>query len=130
MRHPSLEKWEDKLRKIFYQIDDILEDKYGGLYPLKPGRKPRGVAPTNDADGLFDLGVNFSGGFGSQLGPGYVFRVGIATLEHIPPTVRAEIESFTIELIREKLKEAFPENELSVSRDGNIFKIYGDLSLN
>ena len=129
MRHPALEKWEIRLRKVFDEVDHQLEDRYGRLYDLKPSRRDRGEATTSDADGLFDLGVNFTGGFGSNFGSGYVFRVGIATLDHVPPTVRSEIESVTLELVKSRLSQEFPEKQLSLERDGNVYKIFGDLSL-
>jgi len=42
-----MEEWENTLKEIFNEIDDYLEDMYGGLYPLHPSRSSRGA--THDA---------------------------------------------------------------------------------
>jgi hypothetical protein len=128
-RNPVLEQWEDKLNEVFYNVDHYLEETYGSLYPLKPSRAPRGEAPTPDADGLFDLGVSFAAGFGSKYGPGYVFRVRFETLQPIDDKVRADIEADAIRAIRAELPLAFPDRSLEVVKDGAIYKIIGDLSL-
>lgn len=129
MRNPRLEEWEQKLNVIFFEIDGYLENRFGKLFPLKPSRLPRGQGPTPDADGLFDMGVSFSAGFGSKFGPGYVFRVTLATNEDIPGDLKSEIEDTVLLKLREMLPKAFPNNELVVERDGSVFKIFGDLGL-
>lgn len=129
MKNPLLEKWEDKLQKIFNRIDIILEDKYGELYPLRPNRPARGNGVTPDADGLFDLGVSFSAGLGSTKGPGYVFRVKLATLQRVPEDLIEKIEDEVVVLLQEELPGEFPGKHLRVARDGAVYKVFGDLDL-
>ncbi len=129
MRNPLVEKWEEKLQKIFNNIDKILEEKYGHLYPLRPNRPGRGKGVTPDADGLFDLGVSFSAGLGSEFGPGYVFRVKLATLRKVPENLIEKIEDEVVELISKELPIEFPGKELQVARDGHVYKIFGNLDL-
>lgn len=123
-------KWEDKLQDIFNRIDHVLEEKYGELYPLSPNRPAHGKGVTPDADGLFDLGVSFSAGIGSQFGPGYVFRVKLATMQRVPENLIEQLENEVLELLRAELPREFPGKGLDVARDGNIYKIFGDLDLN
>ncbi len=129
MRNPLVEKWEDKLQKIFNRIDHILEDKYGHLFPLRPNRPERGEGVTPDADGLFDLGVSFTVGLGSQFGPGYVFRVKLATLRMVPEELVEQIEEEVVGLLSEELPAQFPGKDLRVARDGHVYKIFGNLDL-
>lgn len=129
MRNILVEKWEAKLQEIFNQIDQDLEDVYGDRFPLAPNRPPRGQSPTPEGDGLFDLAVTFSAGIGSPLGPGYVFRVRMATPARVPPELVAEVEGEVLARLRVALPIAFPGRDLRVERDGNQFRIFGDLSL-
>jgi len=130
LKNPLLEKWEERLQDIFDKIDHILEEKYGHLYPLRPNRPAHKQGVTPDADGLFDLGVSFTVGLGSQLGPGYVFRVKLATLNRVPEELQEQIEDEVIQLLQKELPTYFPGKELKVGRDGKVYKIYGDLDLN
>lgn len=130
MKNPLLEKWEDKLQDIFNRIDRILEEKYGSLYPLSQNRPPHGRGVTPDADGLFDLGVSFSAGIASQFGPGYVFRVKLATLQRVPDSLIEQFENEVLELLQQQLPAEFPGKDLKVARDGRVYKIFGDLDLN
>ncbi len=130
MKNPLLEKWEDRLQDLFDRVDRALEIKYGELYPLRPNRPGHGRGVTPDADGLFDLGVSFSVGIGSKYGPGYVFRVKLATLERVPAELVEKLENEVIELLMQELPREFPGKELKVARDGHVFKIFGDLDLN
>lgn len=129
MKNPLLEKWESKLQKIFDHIDGILEEKYGDLFPLRPNRPASGEGVTPDADGLFDLGVSFSAGLGSKKGPGYVFRVKLATLHRVPEELIEKIEDEVVVLLQDALPAEFPGKSLSVARDGLVYKVYGDLDL-
>lgn len=130
MKNPLLEKWEEKLQKIFNRIDHVLEERYGDLYPLRPNRPLHKRGVTADADGLFDLGVSFSVGLGSKLGPGYVFRVKLATLQRVPKDLQEKLEDEVIGLLQDELPKEFPGKELKVARDGLIYKVFGDLDLN
>jgi len=129
MEHRKRLLWESTLKKIFIKIDEYLEEKYGQSYPLHPARARRGLTANNAYDGLFNVGASFSAGMGSQHGPGYVIEVRMVTLNHIPAEVRVEIEDVVVDYLKRELPVEFPERELQVARDGDIYKIYGDLSL-
>ena len=129
VRHVKTIAWEQKLKKVFDRIDDILEKKYGDMYPLHPARPERGETSNKEHDGLFDLSAVFSAGFGSEHGRGYIVRSRIATLAEVPPEVAEKIEEEVAEMLRKELPEAFPGRNLDVTRDGHILKIQGDLSL-
>jgi hypothetical protein len=130
MKNPLLQKWEDKLQCIFDRIDDQLEEKYGDTYPLRFNRPPRGCGVTPDTDGLFELNVSFSLGIASQLGPGYVFRVKLATMSRVPQEFMTKIEDEVVDMLKIELPKEFPNRDLKVARDGKTYKIYGDLDLN
>jgi len=129
MRHPNLIQWETRLKAIFDKIDDFLEDKYGKLYPLHPSRAPRGSTSNKEHDGLFNIGASFSAGFGSEHGAGYVVEIRMATLSHVPLDVRKQIEKDVIEILNRELDVQFPNKILDVTKDGDVYKIHGDLSL-
>lgn len=130
VKNPLLQKWEDKLQGIFDKIDEKLENKYGEEFPLAPNRPAKGKGVTPDADGLFDLGVAFSVGLISEIGPGYVFRVKMATLANIPEQFTEKVEDEVVELLTLELPKEFPGKNLQVSRDGKVYRIHGDLNLN
>lgn len=125
----KLEEWEGRLYTLLREIDGVLEDKYGKLYPLHPARPERGETANPQYDGLFRITASYSAGYGSKLGPGYIFRVEFVTFENVAESRRKQIEEEAISMAEEGLKRVFPERELSVARDGNVIKIYGDLSL-
>ncbi|MGI5867836.1 MAG: hypothetical protein ACOX9C_00120 [Kiritimatiellia bacterium] len=127
--NPKLAQWEAKLHKLLRKIDHHLEDRYGDALPLHPSRPGRGTAANPQYDGLFRVTAAFSAGYGSRLGPGYIFQVEIVTLSQVPSEVREKIEREAADMLRAKLPEAFPDRELFVERDGPVFKIHGDLSL-
>jgi hypothetical protein len=129
MRHPETMKWEKKLKEIFDEIDDYLENKYGSEYALHPARAPRGTTANKEHDGLFNIGASFSTGLGSEYGPGYVLEIRLVTLSHVPEHVRDRIEEEVVEILKDKLQGKFPGKSLRVVRDKNVYKIYGDLSL-
>ena len=122
-----LESFEDTLHGVLSEIDGALEERWGARWPLHPARP--GTAANPQYDGLFRVTASFSAGFGSALGPGYVFRVELSTLRNVPPEVRAEIEEEAARLLRAGLARAFPGRDLRVDRDGSVYKIHGDLSL-
>lgn len=130
MKNPLLQKWEDKLQGIFDRIDEELENKYGNTFPLRANRPEKGHGVTPDTDGLFELGVSFSLGIGSKIGPGYVFRVKLATMNKVPQEFTSKIEEEVIQMLGKELPKEFPDKELKVAKDGHIYKIYGDLDLN
>lgn len=128
-RHPRAEEWEERLKGVFDRIDDHLEERYGHLYPLHPSRPSRGGTADREQDGLFNVGAAFAAGYGSRHGPGYVIEVRMATLSRVSAELREQIEKEVAELLRNDLPKAFPGRELKVERDGPVYKIVGDLSL-
>ncbi len=128
MNDPRFQKWDDQLKAIFSAIDETLEDEYGGLYPLHPARPPRGGTANPSSNGLFNVGASFTAGYGSEKGRGYAVDIHMSTLSNVPGVVRREIEKRAQELLRQKLDQAFPKKELHVERDGNVIKVFGDLS--
>ncbi len=130
MKNPLLQKWEDKLQGIFDRIDDQLEEKYGDAYPLRFNRPARGCGVTPDTDGLFELGFSFSLGLTSQIGPGYVFKVKVATMNRVSSDFMEKVENEVIDMLKAELPKEFPNRDLNIAKDGKNYKIYGDLDLN
>jgi hypothetical protein len=128
MQH-YLEKFDKKLKNLFDEVDDHLEEKYGDRYPLHPRRARRGMTSNKAHDGLFNVGAAFSAGFGSEHGRGYVLDIDMVTLKDVPGTVEEEIENEAVDFIRRSLPRYFPDRDLRVERDGRTFKIIGDLRL-
>jgi hypothetical protein len=124
-----VEGWEKTLKKVFDEIDDVIEERFGSLYNLHPARPKRGSTANREQDGLFDIGASFSAGFGSAYGRGYVVDVGMVTLDRVPDAIKDHIQDQVVALLREKLPVFFSDRELEVEKDGNVFKIIGDLSL-
>jgi hypothetical protein len=129
MRHPSVLRFEAKLKEAFDQIDHELEATYGHRYPRQAVRPESGVTGNPEMDGLFNVGAAYSVGYGSQLGEGYLVDVRMATWATVPAAEQEEIEARVVERLRDLLPIAFPGRHLAVDRDGHVFKIYGDLSL-
>ena len=128
MEREDISDWERRLKRLFDEIDDRLEDTYGPLFSLHPSRARRGSTANKEHDGLFDVGASFSPGYGSSLGRGYVVDVDVVTLQAVPDRIREQIEADVHRLIRERLPDYFPGRDLRVGRDGNLIKIHGDLS--
>ncbi|GBU27840.1 hypothetical protein R84B8_01381 [Treponema sp. R8-4-B8] len=129
MWHPKIIEFDNRMKKLFDEVDNFLEDLYGDRYPLHPTRPARGETANPEADGLFNIGAIFTPGYRSELGRGYIIDVSISTLEKVDDSIRREIYETAAEKIRELLPLHFPERELTVCRDGNHFKIQGDFSL-
>ncbi|MFW5811908.1 MAG: hypothetical protein ACOCWS_02900 [Alkalispirochaetaceae bacterium] len=129
MSHHSLRSFEKKLKQLFDEVDDYLEERYGGEYPLHPARPKRGKTSSKSHDGLFNIGASFSPGYGSEHGRGYVIDVEMVTLSNVTDEREEEILTDAAEKVDSLLKKYFPDRELSVRRDGSLFKIVGDLSL-
>ena len=129
MRHPRAEDWEARLQEALDKVDVALEAEYGARYPLHPARLPHGQAASRKYDGLFQLGASYSAGFGSSLGPGYILDIRMVTLSQVPEGERSAIIGRALELLRAELKAAFPDTDLRIDRDGDVYKLHGDLSL-
>jgi len=129
IKHPSLVQWEKKLKAVLDALDDLLEEKYGEQFRLHPARPDRGKTSNKAHDGLFDIVASFSMGTGSEHGKGYVVDVHMATLDHVPQNVKAEIEGVSLQYLRKELPGYFPGKNLQISKDGHVIKIHGDLSL-
>jgi len=129
MWHPKTVEFDERLKKLFDEVDDYIEDRYGERYVLHPVRPVRGETSNPEADGLFNVGANFTPGYGSELGRGYIIDISMSTLEKVDEGVRREIYEAAAEKVKELLPLHFPERELTVRRDKNHFKIQGDFSL-
>jgi len=129
MWHPKTAEFDDRLKKLFDEVDDYIEELYGDRYALHPVRPERGETANPEADGLFNIGANFTPGFGSELGRGYLIDVSMSTLEKVDEDIRREIYEAAAEKTKELLPLHFPERELTVKRDKNHFKIQGDFNL-
>jgi hypothetical protein len=129
MWHPKMIEFDERIKKLFDEVDEFIEDLYGDIYPLHPVRPARGETANPEADGLFNIGANFTPGFGSDLGRGYFINVSIATLEKVDECLRQEIYETVANKVRELLPLHFPERQLTVCRDKNQYKIQGDFSL-
>jgi len=124
-----MEEFDNRMKKLFDEVDDFIEDQYGGSYSLHPTRPARGVTANPEADGLFNIGANFTPGYGSELGRGYLIDVSISTPDKVDEDIRREIYEAAANKVRELLPIHFPERMLTVRRDKNHFKIQGDFSL-
>ncbi len=129
MNNPYMAEWEGTLKKIFDEIDDYLEDKYGYLYPLHPARAQRGITSNKSSDGLFNIGAAFSAGFGSKYGRGWVVDVHMVTLSKVPEKIKKEIYIEVTGKLKHLLEEYYPGKDIKVAKDGNVFKIFGELGL-
>ena len=114
---------------LFAEVDRRLEDRWGDAFPLHPNRPARGETEDSGMDGLFEAAADFTPGFGSQRGRGYIVSIRVATLERVPPERYEGFLDEANETLRELLPRYFPERDLDVVRDGPRFKIIGDFSL-
>ncbi len=129
MFHPKTTEWDRSMKAMFDRIDHILEDKYHGHWTLRRNRPKRGTTANPEADGLFNVGVFFTPGYGSALGRGYLVEIILATDEAVPRAKLDAIELEVRDLLVEFLPEYFPGRNLTVERDGSMYKIRGDLGL-
>jgi hypothetical protein len=127
--HPKLTAFTDALDALFQEVDEILEDEWGGSFALHPNRPGRGTTGNPEMDGLFEIIPDFSPGIGSEKGRGYLVSFRAATLEKVPPEQLEFLMAETAALIRSRLPARFPGRSLEVVRDGRKFKIIGDFSL-
>ncbi len=130
MRNPRVEEWEERLNGLLRQVDNSLEEEFGSLIAPHPARPARGSTSNPQHDGLFRVIASFTAGFGSRCGKGYVVRFDAVSLERLPPELKAAVERRAVALIRSGLSKTFPGRGLVLRRDGPVWKIIGDLSLN
>lgn len=124
------ERWEARLKALFDELDRELEPVAASCgLPLHPARPAAGETANPEDDGLLDLGASFSLGLGSTYGPGYVLQCRIATLSDIPPDQLDFLLEYVADRLNERLPFAFPGKNLRVDRDGPLWKIHGDLTL-
>ncbi len=127
---PESIEWDRKLKSLFDEVDDYLEDLFGSLYPLHPNRMKRGETANKEMDGLINIGASFSPGYGTEYGRGYVIDLHLSTLFKVDNVVKKNIEDCAIDKIKELLPKYFTNRILEVKKDGSVYKIVGDLSLN
>jgi hypothetical protein len=127
--HPKLVAFTGGLEALFREVDEVLEDRWGQRFSLHPNRPKRGETGNPEADGLFEIAPDFSPGYGSAQGRGYIVSLRVATLEKVPPDQFEAFMDETARLLREKLPRYFPGRRLEVVRDGKWYKIIGDFSL-
>jgi hypothetical protein len=127
--HPKLQVFTETLEGLFREVDAELESLYAGRFPLHPNRPRRGETSNPEMDGLFEVAPDFTLGFGSGKGRGYLVSLRVATLERVPPAEFDAIMGHAAELVRERLPRFFPDRRLELVRDGPRFKITGDFSL-
>ncbi len=129
MNHPKTNEWDTRMSELFDRVDRSLEDRYQGRWKLRRNRPVRGTTANPEMDGLFNVGVFFTPGFGSRLGRGYLVEIVIATEEHVPPDERKAIEDQVRTMVAAFLPDAFPGRDLRIERDGTMLKIHGDMGL-
>ena len=129
MRHQSVEKWEAQLNGLLKRVDRALEETYGKVSDVHPSRPPQGSTANPQQDGLFRVTASFSPGFGTEFGKGYVLQLDLVTLRNVPERQVETIRQEAVRLIQEGLEEVLPGRHLTVKRDGDVWKIVGDLSL-
>jgi hypothetical protein len=129
MYHPKMNEFNRRLKALFDEVDDWLEDTYDSTFRISPNRPERGTTSNKAQDGLFNIGPQFTAGYGSEYGRGYVVDLQISTIDQISAEKRAEIESAVQELLSGLLRTHFPERELRVERDVRGLKIVGNFNL-
>lgn len=127
--HPKQQELEDTLRKMCDDLDNHLEDLYGTTYPIHPNRLERGKAAAVEYDGLFSTGTQFTMGYGSKEGRGYIVDIDICTLSSVPKENREIAKEESKRYIAQILPLYFPNRKLQIVEDGNLLKIIGDFSL-
>lgn len=127
--HPKQIALEGIMRKMCDELDHRLEERFGSHYPRHPNRPARGKAASVAYDGLFSTGTQFTLGYGSDHGRGYIISVEIRTLSKVKIEDEYAVEKATVETINELIPHYFPEREITLKKDGNVYKLVGDFSL-
>ena len=129
MKHHKLREWEKKLKRICDETDSRLEDRYGKMYKLRSNRPERGETQNPEMDGLFNVQAVFTPGYRSKKGRGYLVEVEISTYDNVSALIRQEIRDLVLSVFQERLPQEFPDRTLEIGLDGNMIKIWGDMSL-
>ena len=129
MWHPKMAQFDERMKKLFDEVDHFIEDLYCGKYSLHPVRPLRGETANPEADGLFGIAASFTPGHRSNLGRGYFIDIKISTLDNVDEKTRREIHEAVAQKVDELLPIHFPERKLAVRRDLSHFKIQGDFCL-
>ena len=127
--HPKQAELEARMRILCDDLDHYLEDTYGEYYPLHPNRPKRGQASSVAYDGLFSTGTQFTLGYGSDYGRGYLVTVEIRTLARVDDDHKKEIEKAAMEYLKEIIPVYFPDRDIKLKKDGKLYKLVGDFSL-
>ncbi|MGD1822071.1 MAG: hypothetical protein ACPKM0_04820 [Pleomorphochaeta sp.] len=127
--HPKQIELEKKLHDMCIELDNHLEDEFGSMFPLHPNREKRGETASANYDGLFSTGLQFTSGYGSKLGRGYLLDIDISTLTWVKKDEVKIIEEEAIKYLKTLLPKHFPNRKLEIKRDQNVIKIVGDFSL-
>ncbi|WP_024655687.1 hypothetical protein [Borrelia hispanica] len=122
----KFEEFENVLFNICLCVDSMLEDEFGDAYELHPSRLSRGKAANGFLDGLFRVTTSFTLGYGSKFGRGYLIIIEMITLDVVDVEFNKRIVEKGIEVFGSKLKEKFPEKDLRIVYDINVYKIIGD----
>ncbi|MGE4583538.1 MAG: hypothetical protein AB7C91_02735 [Sphaerochaeta sp.] len=117
------------MRLLCDDLDRYLEDSFGMRYPLHPNRLARGKAASNAYDGLFSTGTQFTLGYGSEYGRGYIVSVEIRTLSPVKEEDRKQIEEAAMQYLQTIIPIYLGEREISLQKDGSVYKLVGDFSL-
>lgn len=127
--HPKMNAFKHTLQQMFHEVDRHIEARYGDRYPLHPARPSHGTTSNPSSDGLFNIGADFTLGYGSRYGRGYIIDVHMATLANVPEEERWEIVQAVVEKLERLLPTYFPNRNLEIFCEGDHFKICGDFSL-
>ncbi|MDY0287747.1 MAG: hypothetical protein RBR15_02855 [Sphaerochaeta sp.] len=127
--HPKQIVLEGTMRKMCDELDHRLEEKFGLSYPRHPNRPARGKAASVAYDGLFSTGTQFTLGYGSDHGRGYIVSVEMRTLAKVKKEDEKAVEEATVEIINELIPKYFPDRAIKMKKDGNVYKLVGDFSL-
>lgn len=129
MYHPKMVEFKRTFQRMFNEVDRDIEARFGDRYSLHPSRPRHGTTSDPSSDGLFNIGADFTPGYGSRYGRGYLIDVHMATLAEVPDDERWEIVQAVVEKLEELLPKYFPDRNLEIFCEGDHFKISGDFSL-
>ncbi len=127
--HPKQIELEGIMRLMCDELDHRLEDRFGDSYPRHPNRPERGKAASVAYDGLFSTGTQFTLGYGSNHGRGYIVSVEMRTLSKVRDEDKKAVEEAKVEIINELIPKYFPDRKIKMKKDGNVYKLVGDFSL-